>query len=275
MGAARLLRLFFLEGLQMFIDTHCHLYDEKFSGDLDDVISDSIAAGVRRIIIPGSDPATSGESLAIARRFCGVFCACGVHPHDCGGVSESDYDVIRGMLPEDKVVACGEIGLDYHYDFSPRDAQRDVLARQIDMAAEAGLPVILHSREAHGDLVDVLRSGRRVEGVVHCFSDTVLEARVLLDMGLYIGFTGNVTFAKADEIREAAAYVPADRILFETDSPYLAPVPRRGRRNDPTAIPLIAARIAGIRGVSVEELSAAVWENAERLFGLSGTLADL
>lgn len=252
----------------MLIDTHCHLYDDKFSGDLEDVIRKSNEAGVMRMIIPASDLKTSLAAADIARRFEGVYAACGVHPHDAADASDGDYGEIERLLGNDRVVACGEIGLDYHYDFSPRGIQKEALARQADLAKRLGMPVILHSREAFRDLADILKSEGCSFGVVHCFSDTVLEARILLDMGFYIGFTGSVTFKNADDIREAASYVPLDRILFETDSPYLAPVPYRGKRNDPSLIPVIAERLADIKGISKEALADAVWHNARKLFSI-------
>lgn len=252
----------------MLIDTHCHLYDDKFSGDLEDVIRKSNEAGVMRMIIPASDLKTSLAAADIARRFEGVYAACGVHPHDAADASDGDYGEIERLLGNDRVVACGEIGLDYHYDFSPRGIQKEALARQADLAKRLGMPVILHSREAFRDLADILKSEGCSFGVVHCFSDTVLEARILLDMGFYIGFTGSVTFKNADDIREAASYVPLDRILFETDSPYLAPVPYRGKRNDPSLIPVIAERLADIKGISKGALADAVWHNARKLFSI-------
>lgn len=252
----------------MLIDTHCHLYDDKFSGDLEDVIRKSNEAGVMRMIIPASDLKTSFAAADIAGRCEGVYAACGVHPHDAADASDGDYYEIERLLWNDRVVACGEIGLDYHYDFSPRGIQKEALARQAALAKRLGMPVILHSREAFRDLADILKSEGCSLGVVHCFSDTVLEARILLDMGFYIGFTGSVTFKNADDIREAASYVPLDRILFETDSPYLAPVPYRGKRNDPSLIPVIAERLADIKGISKEALADAVWHNARKLFSI-------
>lgn len=252
----------------MYIDTHCHIYDLKFENDLEDVIKKSNDVGVKRMIIPASDLKTSLKALSIAETYEGIYAACGIHPHDASEASEMDYKEIESLLKRKSVVAIGEIGLDYHYDFSPRDVQKKAFARQLSMAKELKMPTIIHSREAFRDLVDVIKKEGWYSGVIHCFSDTVLEAKILLDMGFYIGFTGSVTFKNAEDIREAASYVPLDRILFETDAPYMTPVPYRGKRNDPSYIPIIAAKIAELKGISCEDLSNAVWENSKKLFSI-------
>jgi len=258
----------------MFVDSHAHIDGEEFDADRDDVVARAREAGVRAILNVGTGDPHAGNlerAVAVAEKYEGVYAAAGVHPHDARLYDESAerrlLEVIRRGPP---VVALGEIGLDYHYDNSPRDVQRRVFARQLDIARAEGLPVIIHSREADEDTALILR--RELEGaacgVMHCFGGGPALAEAALGLGFMISFAGNVTFKKAEGLREVARAVPLERLLVETDCPFLAPVPFRGRRNEPAFVVETARFLAGLRGVGLEELGRVTSENFARLFGI-------
>ena len=213
------------------IDSHCHLDNPKFADDFDAVLSRATEAGVRRILSigTGNGPDDMDCALKVARRYDNVFATAGVHPHDAAKANASSFEWLRELVKEEKFLAVGEIGLDYHYDFAPRDVQERVFLEQLSIAAETSKPVIIHTREAWTDTVKLLR-GRVSRGVFHCFTGTVEEAEEAVALGFHLGFGGVLTFPKSDALREAARVVPADRIILETDAPYLAPVPHRGKR---------------------------------------------
>ncbi len=252
----------------MYIDTHAHIQDKSFADDFENMLERSLAAGVKKVIVPGSDFITSVKALEIAKRFERVFAALGVHPHDSKGVSEARLDEIEKMCLDPKVVAVGEIGLDFHYNFSEPAVQADVFIKQIKMAKRLGKPLVLHSRESQKELIDILdkEGASEVGGVVHCFSGSRQEAEILLEMGFYLGFTGVITFPKAQELRDVVSITPIDRILSETDSPYLAPIPYRGKRNEPSYVVMVVEKLAEIKGVPVNEMARHVEENTSRLF---------
>ncbi len=252
----------------MFIDTHCHLCDKEFNSDFNLVLERAFENKVMKIIVPGSDLRSSEKALEAARNYDAIYAACGIHPHDSARSSNEDLRRLEKLAADKKVVAVGEIGLDFHYNFSPKDIQKKTFAEQLFIAKKIRKPVIVHSRECFLETLDILKSERSSEGVIHCFSYGREEVKLFLDLGFYIGFTGSVTFKKADQIRDAVAYVPIDRLLCETDGPYMAPVPNRGKRNEPSFIPLIAAKLAEIKRVSVENLAYAVLHNAEKLFNI-------
>ena len=248
-------------------DTHCHLDDEKFDEDREEAYLRMADAGVRRCVCVGSDLATSRRSLAFARAHEGVYAAVGVHPHEAKDAPAGYLDELTRLLDEKKAVALGEIGLDYYYDFSPRDVQKKVLAEQVDLAVKLDVPVIFHIRDAHGDMIDFFRSRKTLPGgIIHCFSGSAETAREYGKMGFYISFAGPLTFKKAPHLWEAAKAVPLDRLLVETDSPYLAPEPKRGRRNEPANVVWVLKKLAELREIPEEEMARITWENGCRVY---------
>ncbi len=252
----------------MIFDSHAHYDSEAFDPDRETLLADVLpAAGVARVVNCGSDEATSRFSLALAEQYDYIYAACGVHPHEAQASGRFSETPLLPLLAHPKCVAVGEIGLDYHYDFSPRDLQKEWFEGQILLANRLHKPVIVHDREAHADTWQLL-ARHRPAGVVHCFSGSVEMARDVLNAGLYIGLGGAVTFKNARVPVEVARFVPLDRLLLETDCPYMTPVPHRGRRNDSTLIPLIAARIAAVKQTDEQTVLAAAAQNAARLFGV-------
>jgi len=245
----------------MWCDSHCHL---QYEGVPEDAIERAVAAGVGRMICIGTDAEQSATAIDIARRNPDrVWATVGLHPHE----AKHQVDGIIALLDAPEVVAVGECGLDYHYDHSPRPVQREVFAAQVDLAAERGLALVVHTREAWDDTFAILEAGPTVPTVFHCFSGGPVEARRALDLGAWLSFSGIVTFKTADDLRAAAALAPLDRILVETDSPYLTPVPHRGRPNEPAFVPLVGAAVAAARGVAIVDVEWATWANAHDVFG--------
>lgn len=251
-------------------DSHAHLADPRFDGDAAEVMARMAEAGVEGCVIIGDGAADPEPALAMAARFPLFFAAVGVHPHDASLFSDEAFSRVKGWLARDKVVALGEIGLDFHYDHSPRSAQIAAFEAQLDCARDMGLPTIMHVREAHGEATRMLseRSGRLPRGVMHCYTGSWESAKWYMDKGLYISLSGAVTFKNAPKLREVASKIPIDRLLIETDCPYLAPVPMRGRRNEPAFVAYVAEAIARIRGVDAGDIADATRENARRLFGI-------
>lgn len=250
-------------------DTHCHLEDARFETDREQAWERMLAAGVARCCCVGSDLESSGRCLEFARAHAGAYAAAGVHPHEAQAAPPDYLAALRALLREEKNVALGEIGLDYYYDLSPRETQKRVLAEQVALALEMDKPVIFHIRDAHGDMVDFFRACSRLpEGVIHCFSGSPEIAREYVKMGFYISFAGPLTFKKAPHLWEAAHAVPLERLLVETDSPYLSPEPLRGRRNEPANVVRVLEKLAALRGLSPEEMAEITWENACRLYRL-------
>lgn len=243
---------------------------KEYDPDREAVVLRAREAGVFRIVSISTDAASARETVRLAEKFEGVFASVGVHPHDAGKIQPGDLEDLLALAAHPKVVAWGEIGLDYHYDHSPRDVQREMFQRQAGLARKAGLPLIVHTREADADTLAVLREEKAGElgGVFHCFSGDEKLARAALDMGFHISFSGIITFMKADAIRSVAKIVPADRLLVETDAPFLAPVPFRGKRNEPARVSVVAARLADVRGLPAEEIARITTENATKLFRL-------
>jgi TatD DNase family protein len=251
-------------------DTHCHLTDRAFADDLDEVVARARAAGVTHIVaVGGGGPIEASEAAAaLAERFPFIRATAGIHPHDASSYDDAIEARIVALLEAGRVVAVGETGLDYYYDNSPRDVQRSALARHIALARKHRVPIVLHCRDAESDLREVLASEARlpIDGVVHCFTGSYEDARWYLDAGLAISFTGILSFKKADELREVARRVPLDRMLLETDSPYLAPVPYRGKRNEPAYVAHVAKVVADLHATGVEHVAATTGAAAERLF---------
>ena len=251
-------------------DSHCHVNEERFDEDREAVLARMAEAGVTRYAVIGSDLETSAACVEYVKAHSNAVCAVGFHPHEAKRFREEDLDRIRDWIVSGAANAIGEIGLDYYYDLSPREVQRDVCARQMELAWELGAPTAFHIRDAHADMLDIMKSRKKrlTPGIIHCFSGSAEIAKEYLKLGYMISFAGPVTFKKAPKLREAALLVPRDRLLIETDSPYMAPEPVRGRRNEPTFVRYVAEKLAEIRGESPEELAEATYRNAERIYGL-------
>jgi TatD DNase family protein len=252
----------------MLIDTHCHLNSPRFADDLPETIARAQQAGVTQMIVVGYDVPSSEEAVELAERHAPIFAAVAVHPHDSKDYSTAAQARLRELAAHPKVVAIGEIGLDFHYDFSPVESQFAAFRAQLALAREASLPVIIHCREAYRNTLDVLaeEDAQAVGGVMHCWAGSAAEAERALRMGLFLGIGGILTFKNAAELREIALSAPMDRLLVETDAPYLAPAPHRGKRNEPAYTRLVAQQLACVRAVALEEIAARTTENALRLF---------
>ena len=249
------------------VDSHCHLDDKQFDPDRNEVIERALEAGVERMMAigTGSGPPDLEAALRLARQHGFIYATVGVHPHDASKATPETFAAMEALAAESKVLAIGEIGLDYHYDFSPRGVQRNVFIEQLKLAGRAGKPIVIHTREAWDDTLLVLREHWSGSGIMHCFSGGSAEARQALDLGFYLSFGGVLTFPKADALREAARLAPEDRLLIETDAPYLAPVPKRGKRNEPAFMVETARRLAAVRGAAPEHIAEVTTANFERL----------
>jgi TatD DNase family protein len=249
------------------VDSHCHLDDKQFAGDREAVIERARAAGVEYLMAigTGDGPQDPETAIRLADYYPFFYATVGVHPHDAAKATPATFDCLRDLLSHPKVLALGEIGLDYHYDFSPRDTQRAVFVRQLELAREAGKPIVIHTREAWADTMQILREHYTGAGIFHCFTGGPAEAQEALDFGFHLSFGGVLTFPKADTVREAARIAPLERLLLETDAPYLAPVPHRGKRNEPAFLVETARKLAQVRGIPVDELAAVTTRNFERL----------
>jgi TatD DNase family protein len=255
-------------------DTHAHLHFPDYADDVDAVIDRARAAGVRGMVTIGTDRETNQAVVALARRLPDVWATVGIHPHDAGEVVEGDFaEMERLGRSEPKVVGFGEMGLDFFRNLSPPEAQRQVFRRQIHMAREARKPLIIHCRDAHDETLAILADEKAGEigGVMHCFSGDVEIARRCLDLGLFISLAGPVTYKNARALPDVARFVPEDRLVVETDCPYLPPTPHRGKRNEPAYVALTVACVAGLRGADPEALGAELTANAARLFGITLT----
>lgn len=251
------------------IDTHAHLDHEWFDEDRDDVVRRALAAGVGAIITIGADLPSSEAAVRLAERYPSVYAAVGIHPHDAKTADEAAYARLKELAAHPKVVAIGEIGLDYYYDYSPRDVQRSVFIRQLQLAREVGLPFVVHCRDASEDVMAILREhGQGLPGLLHSFTGSPAMAEECLAMGYYISVGGMLTFKNAGAVREAVAVVPLERIVLETDAPYLAPVPLRGRRNEPAYVRHVADFLAKERGLNPAEVARVTTANARRFFRL-------
>lgn len=258
----------------MLFDSHCHLNDEKLYPIADEVVADAVQNGVGRMICIGYDPKANRRALEMADRFPSVYAALGFHPEVAHEVKPEDWGELETMLRHPKAVAVGECGLDYYWDKTHVEVQKIVFRRQLELAFRIGKPVVVHMREATGDTIAILseRPAGSLAGVMHCYSGSVESLRQFLDLGLFISLAGPVTFKNARLPKEVAALVPGNRLLIETDSPYLSPVPFRGKDNVPGHLPATAREVARLRGMDIEDLSRLVSQNASRLFGVP--LAD-
>ena len=251
----------------MLFDTHAHYDDEAFDTDRDAVLTALPQRGVGLILNPGCDVESSRKAVQYAAAYPHVYAAVGIHPENCGGYTAGDLAALRQLAQQPKTAAIGEIGLDYYWaENPPRDLQQQVLRDQLALAGELALPVIIHDREAHADTLSIIREFPGVTGVFHCFSGSPEMARELLQMGWYLGFDGPVTYKNARRAPEVAAVTPPERMLIETDSPYMTPVPYRGKRNDSGYVHLVAEKLAEWKGVTPEEIARITTENGKRLF---------
>lgn len=254
----------------MYIDTHAHLFFPNFNGELDQIIEQSQNAGVDAILIPGTDIQTSKQAIELSEKYDMIYAAVGVHPHETKEWEDELLKTIEDLSKNPKVVAIGEIGLDYYYDFSPKDIQIKAFKSQIELALKLDLPIIVHNRESNDDMMEIIRSyadsGLRAQ--FHCFAGNEDDAKELIGMKHFISYPGNITFKKADNLRSILKSIPPEYLLLETDSPFMTPVPHRGKRNDPSNIPLIVEKISEIHDISPDEVGKITSYNAFKLFGI-------
>jgi TatD DNase family protein len=253
--------------MTMLFDTHCHLFDERFSDDIEAVVERALEAGVRYMVVPGVDAATSRKAIALAERYPEIYAAVGIHPESLESLPETEFDEIEELAHHPKVVAIGEIGLDYYWNVAPREVQQAVFRRQIDLARRMGLPIVIHNRDATEDTVRIIEQDcAGVTGVMHCFTGSWETAQRCMKKGFYISYGGPVTFKNAEGVRKAAAQIPDDFLLVETDSPYLTPHPYRGQRNEPARVALVVEKLAEIRGQTYQQVAELTLHNGLRLF---------
>ena len=252
----------------MLIDSHCHIDDARYDADREAMIERARAAGIGHFVTIGCDLATSRAAVALAQQHPFISATVGVHPHEVKHIADGWYDELRALAKSKGVVAYGEIGLDYHYDHSPRDVQRARFREQVRLACELKLPIVIHTREAQEDTITILKEEKAgdIGGVFHCFSGDTWLAKDALDLGFYLSFSGVVTFQNATMLRDIVKTVPLDRILVETDAPYLTPAPNRGKRNEPAFVRHVADKIAELHGLSVQAVEDATTQNTKRLF---------
>ena len=254
----------------MYFDTHAHYDDRAFDADRETLLQGLGEGAVKLIIDPGCDAPSSRRALELAERFPFVYAAVGLHPEELDKYSPESFEEICSMARHPRCVAIGEIGLDYYWDASHKEEQKALFRRQIELALELDKPVIVHDREAHGDCLDIVRDYPGLRGVFHCYSGSAEMAKELLKLGWYLGFDGPVTYKNARKALEVLELCPMDRMLMETDSPYLSPVPMRGKRNDSSNLKYVAEKIAQVKGISPEQAAAITLENGCRLFGIGG-----
>ena len=252
----------------MIFDTHAHYYDDAFDADRDALLSSLPEKGVALVVCPGCDLESSRQSIALAERYDWIYAAAGFHPENLEGVSPADLDQVKALCAHPKVVAVGEIGLDYYWVKEPEERafSRDMFDAQLSLAEELDLHAIVHDRDAHKDCLDMVRAHPDARGVFHCYSGSLEDAKVLVDRGWMLSFTGNITFKNARRAPEILRWLPLDRLMLETDAPYMAPEPYRGRRCDSSLIPLAAATVAQLKGLTVEEVLDITLENGKRFF---------
>ncbi|WP_368653541.1 TatD family hydrolase [Ornithinibacillus sp. 4-3] len=252
----------------MLFDTHMHLNARQYTDDREEVIARAFSAGVTHMLVVGFDRETIPLAIEIAEKYDNIYAAVGWHPVDAIDCTDEDLVWIEELTKHPKVVALGEMGLDYYWDKSPKDVQKEVFRKQIRLAKKLDMPIIIHNREATEDIVTILQEedAKEVGGIMHCYSDSTAYMKDCLDMNFYIGLGGPVTFKNAKEPKQVAVEVPLDRLLIETDAPYLAPHPNRGKRNEPAYVKLVAEQIAELRGQSLADIAKATTENAFRVF---------
>lgn len=253
----------------MIWDTHAHIDDPSYVGEFEDLLARMKSAGISRVTNVGYDLSSSQRSVELAQEYNFIYAAIGIHPHNAEGVTGETWNKLLQLAKQPKVLAWGEIGLDYYRDLSPRLIQKEIFIQQIKLANEIGLPIVIHNRDAHQDVLEVVKTHPPLYGgVFHCYSGSREMAEILLKLGFYLSFAGPITFKNARHTVEVAKHAPIDRILVETDSPYLSPEPRRGKRNEPTYVLEIVKKIAELKNLSVEDVALKTMQNAERVFRL-------
>lgn len=254
----------------MFFDTHAHLDDEQYSEDQETVIKRAYEAGVQLMVNVGYNVTSAQNTLELTQKFDFIYGAVGLHPHEAQDLNEKSLQILRQMAQRPRIVAIGEIGLDYYYDHSPRDTQHKVFREMIKLAREVGLPIIIHDRDAHEDTLRIVKeeNAGEIGGVFHCYSGSWPLAQEILELGFYLALGGALTFKNARKAVEVVREIPLEKLLIETDCPYLTPVPYRGKRNEPAYVIQVAEAIAAIKGLSVEKVARATLANGKRLFGI-------
>lgn len=260
----------------MFIDTHAHLFYPNFNGEVEQIIERAHNAGVNCILVPGTDLGSSKKAIELAEKYDSVFAAVGVHPHDTTEWNDLFLDTLQEFSKHPKVVAIGEIGLDYYYDFAPKDIQVSAFKKQIELAIKVDLPIIVHNRESNEDIMKIIREYKdtNLRGQFHCFAGGIEDAHELIKIGHFISFPGNITFKKADDLREILKSIGPEKLLLETDSPFMTPVPYRGKRNEPSNLILVAEKIAEVFNIGLDDIARMTNYNAYKLFGI-GKKADI
>lgn len=255
----------------MFFDTHAHLNAEQYNEDLQEVIDRALSEGISNIVVVGFDRPTIEKAMELTEKYGFIYASVGWHPVDAIDMTEEDLLWIEELSSHPKVVALGEMGLDYYWDKSPKDIQKEVFRKQIRLAKKVKLPIVIHNRDATSDIVEILKEegAGEVGGIMHCFSGSPEIAQECVDMNFYISLGGPVTFKNAKKPKEVADVIPLEKLLIETDCPYLTPHPHRGKRNEPSYVKLVAEQIADIKGLSTEEVAQATTENAKKLFGIN------
>jgi TatD DNase family protein len=255
----------------MLFDTHVHLNAEQYEDDLQEVINRALEKGVQNMVVVGFDEPTIKKAIQIAETYDFIYASVGWHPVDAIDMTDEHLAWIEELAQHPKVVALGEMGLDYHWDKSPKEVQKDVFRRQIRLARKVNLPIIIHNRDATEDVVTILKEEHveEVGGIMHCFTGSIEVAKQCMDMNMYISFGGPVTFKNAKKPKEVATELPLDKLLIETDCPYLTPHPFRGKRNEPGYVSYVAEQIAELKGITYEELAAITTANAKKLFGIN------
>jgi len=253
-----------------FFDTHAHLYDNRFDIDRGELIKSLKDNQIEKVITVGTDIMTSKECIDTANNYEDVYATVGIHPHDAKDFKDGDIKILKSLSKDKKVVAIGEIGLDYHYDFSPRDMQMKAFIAQMELAKELKLPAIYHVREAFGDFLPMVQRGETVNNaVMHCYGGSIESAKICLDAGMMISFTGVISFKNANKIKKVVEYIPLDRLMIETDCPYMAPVPYRGKRNQPAYVVEVARAMADIKGKTIAEMAEITYNNSVRFFNIT------
>ncbi len=257
----------------MFFDSHAHLNDKKFKNNLHQVIEKAFENNVKYIVVNGYDIESSKKAIEIASEYDNIYATVGIHPLDVDGFDIKDLQVLKDLCSDDNVVAIGEIGLDYYYDKSKMEVQKEVFMAQLQLASELNMPVTIHSRDALNDTYEILKN-YNCKGVMHCYSGSVEYAKKFIELGYYISLAGPVTFKNAKVAKEVAKEVTLDKLLIETDAPYLTPHPYRGQLNDPSYVTYVAEEIAGIKGLTVEEVANQTTKNAQQLYRIRGGLNE-
>ncbi len=252
----------------MLFDSHAHLDDEKFDTDRDEVIKSLKDEGLSYVVNIGADIKSSRNSVELAKKYDFIYAAVGVHPHDAAEMCDADIEELEELSKYEKVVAIGEIGLDYHYDDTDKEAQKFWFEKQLKLSQKLNLPFIVHDRDAHADTLEIIKKVGYTNGVMHCFSGSVEMAREVIKMGMYVSIAGTVTFKNAPKAQAVAGSVPIDKLLIETDCPYLTPEPFRGKRNNPANVKYTAMKIAELRGMTIEEIAKITLENAKRFYNI-------